>query len=414
MTLPATAISSAKPKEKPYKLADGGGLHLLVTTNGQRYWRLNYRFDGKYRTLALGVYPDVGLADARAKRDAARKTLASGEDPSERQKHDAREAKARSADTFKAIAEEWLTRNEAQGRSASTMKKLRWLLSFAYPTLGDRPITQISAPEILEVLRKVEIRGRHETAVRLRGTFGTVFRYAIATGRAQRDVSFDLRGALISPTTKHRSALLRPKEVGGLLQAIQAYEGQPTVHVALALAPHLFVRPGELRMAEWKEFDLAGAVWIIPAHKTKMRREHKVPLSRQVVAALSNLIPLSGDTRFLFPGIRSKDRPISDNTLNAALRRMGYDKNQMTAHGFRATASTLLNETGKWNPDAIERQLGHVDGNEIRRAYARGEYWLERVRMMQAWSNYLDELASHPALPGNSGGHEHSGIRLAS
>lgn len=403
MPLSATAVSSAKAKEKSYKLTDGGGLHLLIATTGQRYWRLNYRFEGKYRTLALGVYPDVGLADARAKRDTARKILASGEDPLERRKQEAREAKAKSADTFKAIAEEWLSRNEVQGRSVSTMKKLRWLLSFAYPTLGERPITQISAPEILDVLRKIEIRGRHETAVRLRGTFGTVFRYAIATGRAQRDVSFDLRGALITPTTKHRAALLKPSEVGDLLRSIQAYAGQPTVQVALAIAPHLFVRPGELRMAEWKEFDLGGAVWAIPANKTKMRREHKVPLSKQVVAALRKLLPISGDTRFLFPSIRSNDRPISDNTLNAALRRLGYDKDQVTAHGFRATASTLLNEMGKWNPDAIERQLGHVDGNEIRRAYARGEYWNERVKMMQAWSNYLDELASRIALARTSG-----------
>jgi integrase len=394
MPLSATAVSSAKAKEKSYKLADAGGLHLLVATTGQRYWRLNYRFQGKYRTLALGVYPDVGLADARAKRDAARKILASGEDPSERRKQEEREAKATSADTFKAIAEEWLSRNEVQGRSVSTMKKLRWLISFAYPTLADRPITQISAPEILDVLRKIEIRGRHETAVRLRGTFGTVFRYAIATGRAQRDVSFDLRGALITPTTKHRAALLKPNEVGELLRAIEAYVGQPTVQVALALAPHLFVRPGELRMAEWREFDLGGAIWTIPAHKTKMRREHKVPLSKQVVAALRKLVPISGNTRFLFPSIRASDRPISDNTLNAALRRLGYDKDQVTAHGFRATASTLLNEMGKWNPDAIERQLGHIDRNEIRRAYARGEYWNERVKMMEAWSNYLDGLHS--------------------
>ena len=399
MALTATAVSNAKPRTKAYKLADAGGLHLLVTSLGQRYWRLNYRYDDRYKTLALGVYPDVGLADARAKRDAARKLLASGEDPAEQRKQEARSAKAVSADTFKAIAEEWLTRNERQGRSISTMKKLRWLLSFAYPSLGERPITKITAPEIQEVLRKIEVRGRHETAVRLRGTFGTVFRYAIATGRAQRDVSFDLRGALITPNTKHRAALLKPKDVGGLLLAIAGYEGQPTVQVALRLAPHLFVRPGELRMAEWSEFDLIGAVWSIPPHKTKMRREHRVPLSRQVLSVLRELNPISGETQFLFPSIRSNARPITDNTLNAALRRMGYDKEQMTAHGFRATASTLLNEMGKWNPDAIERQLGHIDENEVRRAYARGDYWSERVKMMQAWSNYLDTLIDKEKSP---------------
>lgn len=397
MPLSATAVTNAKPKAKSYKLADSGGLHLLVTTKGQRYWRFNYRFDGKYQTLAFGVYPDVGLADARAKRDAARKVLASGEDPSLRQKEDAREAKARSADTFAIIAEEWLARSVTQGRAPATLKKQRWLVEFAYPALGERPISQISAPEILEVLRKIEARGRHETAVRLRGMFGTLFRYAIATGRAQRDVSFDLRGALITPRTKHRAAVLRPKEVGELLRAIDGYEGQPTVQIALRLAPYVFVRPGELRMAEWKEFDLAQKIWTIPAQKTKMRREHRVPLSRQVIRMLAELQPLSGDTKFLFPGVRSADRSITDNTLNAALRRLGYDKTQMTAHGFRAMASTLLNEMGKWHPDAIERQLGHIESNEIRRAYARGEYWDERVKMMQAWSDYLDGLRSGKA-----------------
>jgi integrase len=399
MSLSPLAVSKAKPKDKPYKLSDGGGLHLLVTPKGQRYWRFNYRWGGKHRTLAFGVYPDVSLADARAKRDEARRVLAVGADPSHKRKQDAREAKARSADTFKALAEEWLRRNELQGRSAATLKKLRWLVEFAYPTLADRPITQITAPELLEVLRKIEARGRHETAIRLRGTFGTIFRYAIATGRAQRDVSFDLRGALITPVTSHRAALLKPKQVGELLRAIDDYEGQPTVRIALRLAPHLFVRPGELRTAEWQEFDFASAVWTIPASKTKMRREHRVPLSRQVLETLEELRPISGHGTFLFPSVRSSDRAITDNTLNAALRRLGYDKSQMTAHGFRAMASTLLNEMGKWNPDAIERQLGHVESNDVRRAYARGEYWAERVKMMQAWSNYLDALRTGKTEP---------------
>lgn len=392
MALTAMALTHAKPKEKSYKLSDERGLHLLVTPEGHHYWRFNYRFGGKYRTLAFGVYPDVSLAHARAKRDAARKILAAGEDPVEWRKRQEREAKAKASDTFKVIAEEWVARLETEGRADSTLKKTRWLLEFAYPSLGDRPITEIGATELLGVLRGIEARGRHETAVRLRGTFGTIFRYAIATGRAQRDVSFDLRGALIQPKTKHRAALLEPKQIGPLLRAIESYEGQPTVAIALRLAPHLFVRPGELRTAEWTEFDLDEAVWTIPSHKTKMRRLHRVPLSRQVLAMIKELKSISANAKFLFPSVRSASRPISDNTLNAALRRLGFDKTQMTAHGFRAMASTNLNEMGKWHPDAIERQLGHVESNDVRRAYARGEHWNERVRMMQNWSDNLDRL----------------------
>ncbi|WP_371414163.1 tyrosine-type recombinase/integrase [Sphingosinicella sp. CPCC 101087] len=303
-----------------------------------------------------------------------------------------REIRAQEQETFQVVGEEWLNRLKAQGRAESTLKKMRWLLGFAFPLLGSRPIAQITALEVLEVLRKMEARRRYETAVRLRSTFGTVFRYAIATGRAQRDVSVDLRGALIQPNVTHRPALLDPREIGPLLRAIDGYEGQPTVQIALRLAPHLFARPGELRMAEWREFDVDDAVWTIPAHKTKMRRPHHVPLSRQVLAMLAELMPVSGSTAFLFPGVRSEKRPITGNTLNAALRRLGYGKTQLTAHGFRAMAGTLLNEMGRWHPDAIERQLGHVEGNDVRRAYVRGEHWNERVRTMQAWSDYLDDL----------------------
>lgn len=368
MALTAMALTHAKPREKSHKLSDERGLYLLVTIEGHRYWRFNYRFSGKYRTLAFGVYPDVGLADARAKRDAARKILATGEDPVEWRKRKEREAKAKAADTFKLIAEEWVARLETEGRAEATLTKTRWLLDFAYPTLGNRPISQITATDLLAVLRGIEARGRHETAITLRGTFGTILRYAIATGRAQRDVSFDLRGALIQPKTNHRAALLEAKQVGPLLRSIEGYDGQPTVAIALRLAPHLFVRPGKLRTAEWTEFDLDAAVWTIPGHKTKMRSPHRVPLSRQVLALLEELKPISAKTIFLFPGVRSVTRPITDNTLNAALRRLGYDKTQMTAHGFRATASTLLNEMAEWHPDAIERQLGHVESNDVRRA----------------------------------------------
>ena len=392
MALSAIAITHAKPAEKSYKLTDERGMYLLVTPEGFRYWRFNYRFDGKSRTLALGVFPDVSLADARVKRDSARRLLAAGEDPMERRKQDERDARAISGDTFRAIGDEWLLRLRMQGRTAATLRKMRWMLSFAYPALGDRPITAVTAPELLEVLRSVEVRGRYETATRLRSTFGTIFRYAIATGRAQRDVSYDLRGALIVPKTTHRAALIEPEAVGGLLRVIEDYDGQPSVRIALRLAAHLFVRPGELRSAEWGEFDTGNAIWTIPAEKTKMRRQHRVPLSSQVLAIIEELRPITGKGKYLFPSVRSGARPISDNTLNAALRRLGYDKTQMTAHGFRAMASTLLNETGKWHADAIERQLGHIESNEVRRAYARGEHWPERVAMMASWSDYLDRL----------------------
>jgi integrase len=398
MPLSAVAVSKAKPREKPYKLSDEKGLFLLVTPKGRRYWRFKYRFDGKEKILAFGVYPDVSLADAREKRDVARKVVAAGQDPAANKKRVEAEKRVRFLETFSIIADEWLDRLEKEGRSASTLSKLRWLTDFARPALGDRPIAEITAPELLEVLRKVEARGRYETANRLRSTFGTIFRYAIATSRAQRDVAYDLRGALITPKVSHRSAITDPKEVGALLRAIEGHEGQPAVRHGLRLLPHVFVRPGELRLAQWQEFDLEGRLWTIPADRTKMRRPHRVPLSSQVVAILLELEAITGDGRLLFPSILSAERAISDNTMNAALRRLGYDKSQMTAHGFRAMASTLLNETGKWHPDAIERQLGHVEGNDVRRAYARGEHWEERVRMMQFWSDYLDQLRICPAL----------------
>lgn len=394
MALTALAVSGSKSKEKAYKLTDEKGLYLLVTTSGSKCWRFNYRFDGKYRTLALGVYPDVGLAEARGRRDEARRALADGEDPTDRRKRLEREARAERAETFKVVAEEWLERLQTEGRAPATLKKMRWLLDFALPGLGTRPIAQITALEILDVLKKIEIRGRHETAVRLRGTIGTVLRYAVVTGRAARDVTVDLHRALITPKVTHRAAIVEPKAIGSLLRAIDTYVGQPEVEFALKLSPHLFVRPGELRTAEWDEFDLPESVWKIPAHKTKMRRAHRVPLSKQTSALLIELRKLTGHTKLLFPSIRSQDRPISDNTINAALRRMGYDKTEMSAHGFRAMASTWLNETGKWNADAIERQLGHMEMNDVRRAYNRGEYWPERVRMMQAWSDQLDRMKS--------------------
>lgn len=392
MALTAVAIKAAKGREKPYKLTDGDGLYVAVMPNGSRYWRMNYRFLGKQKTLSFGVWPDTGLADARAQRDAARKLLAAGEDPGERIKLDRIAATVAAANSFQAVADEWLNKAELENRSAVTMKKLRWLTSFLNSWIGKRPIASISAQELLVVLRKMESKGRYETAKRLRSTSSQIFRYAIATARADRDIAADLRGALIAPQPVHRPAITDPKGVGGLLRAIEAFEGHPNTKAALRLLPHVFVRPGELRHAEWADLDLDRAVWLIPPHKTKMRRPHAIPLSLQVIEIVRSIEHDASYSRFLFPSLRSTGRPMSENTINAALRRMGFTQDEMTGHGFRATAATLLNEMGLWHPDAIERQLAHCDNNAVRRAYARGEYWEERVRMMQHWSDHLDFL----------------------
>lgn len=392
MALTAIAIKSAKGRDKPYKLTDGDGLYLAVMPNGSRYWRMNYRFLGKQKTLSFGVWPDTGLADARAQRDAARKLLARGEDPGERIKLDRIAATVAAANSFKAIAEEWLAKAERENRSAVTMKKLRWLTTFLNGSIGKRPIASISAQELLVVLRKMESKSRYETAKRLRSTCSQIFRYAIATARADRDVAADLRGALISPQPMHRPAITDPQGVGGLLRAIEAFEGHPNTKVASRLLPHVFIRPGELRHAEWADLDLEKAIWLIPPHKTKMRRSQAIPLSRQALEILASIEHDASYSPFLFPSLRSTDRPMSENTINAALRRMGFAQDEMTGHGFRAMAATLLNEMGLWHSDAIERQLAHCDNNAVRRAYARGEYWDERVRTMRHWSDYLDFL----------------------
>lgn len=386
------AIRRITPARKPFKVSDMHGLYLLVQPNGSRYWRMDYRHLDKRGTLALGVYPLVSLKEAREKRANARKLLEKGINPSSYKKLTRGVAGISASDSFKSVADEWLQKIEAEGRATKTLDKLRWLLGLAEPLIGNRPIAQITAPELLTVLRTVETRGRHETARRLRSTCGSVIRYAIATGRADRDITVGLQGALITPKVRHHAAIVDPRKVGPLLRAIDDYEGQPTVAIALRMAPHVFVRPGELRSAEWGEFDFAGKVWTIPGSKMKMRRPHRVPLSRQVLLLLEELRGVSGASPLLFPSIRSNERPISDNTINAALRRLGYDKDEMTGHGFRAMATSLLNETRKWHPDAIERQLAHVESNDVRRAYLRGEHWNERVRMMQFWSNYLDKL----------------------
>jgi integrase len=386
-----TRVRTAKRADRPIKLSDSGGLHLLIQPNGSKLWRLAYRFGGKQKTLAIGVYPTVTLKHAREKRDEAKRLLAGNIDPSMQRWLE--KLTAASGNTFRAVAEELLVKLEREGRAEVTLAKKRWLLAFAYPAIGERPVAEITAPEVLGVLRKVEARGRYETARRLRSTCGMVFRYAIATGRAERDPSVDLRGALTAPNVVHRAAIVDPAGIGALLRAIEDYDGLSLTKAALQLASLVFVRPGELRKAEWVELDVEHAEWRIPATKMKMRRPHRVPLSKQALAIIRDLQAISHGGRWLFPSVRSISRPMSENTLNAALRRLGYSKKQMTAHGFKGMASTRLNEMGCWNPDAIERQLAHQESDDVRRAYMHSaEFWPERVKMMQAWADYLDEL----------------------
>ena len=392
MALTHIAITKAKPQTAAYKLTDGDALYLLVQPSGAKLWRMNYRHLGRQRTLYFGAWPEVGLADARGKRDRAREQIAAGIDPVDDIKRIKLVEQVAAASTFEAVAEEWFEKCRREGRAAVTLDKVRWLLRMAYPLIGPRPIATITPQEALAVLRSVEATGRYESARRMRSVLSRVFRYAIATARADRDVASDLRGALITPKVEHLAAITTPKEAGALLRSIEGYTGHGITALALRLSPHLFVRPGELRQAEWNEVDAGSAIWAIPPEKMKMRRSHRVPLSRQVMAHLEQLHDLTGHGRFLFPSFRSPKQCMSENTVNAALRRLGYSQQEMTAHGFRAMAATLLNEMGVWNPDAIERQLAHLDASTVRRAYTRGEYWDERVRMMQHWSDHLDQL----------------------
>jgi integrase len=389
MPLTDTAVRNAKPAQKARKLFDGGGLFLLIQPNGAKLWRLAYRFHGKQKTLSLGAYSVVSLAEAREARDAARKALAMGIDPSLQRKLEKQSA----AVTFKLVAEELLDKMKREGRAPRTLTKTKWLLEFAYADFGDRAVGQITAPEILVALRRIESRGNYETARRLRSTCGMVFRYAIATARADRDPSVDLRGALTTPKVRHRAAIIEPDAIGALLRAIDGYKGYAMTTMALRLAPLVFVRPGELRHAEWTEIDFDSAEWRISAEKMKMRRPHRVPLSRQALVLLRELQAVENNSPWLFPSISSLKKPISENTLNAALRRLGFGSDEMTAHGFRAMAATRLDEMGHWRREAIDRQLAHEEEDAVRRAYTHGaEYWSERVQMMQAWADYLDEL----------------------
>lgn len=350
---------------------------------------MKYRFAGREKRLAFGVYPEVSLAEARTRRDEARAVLRDGRDPSAERKA-AKVAALSVGETFGTVAAEWLHRQRGS-MAAATFAKAQWMLDQTLK-LQARPIREIAAPEVLSVLRAIELGGRHETTHRIKQRIGQVMRYAVATGRAERDVTADLRGALIPPTTRHHPAITEPAAVGDLLRVIGGFSGQPATHAALKLAPYLFQRPGNVRAMEWAELDLDAAEWRIPAEKMKMGEAHVVPLSKQAVAILKDLQAITGSGgRYCFPSNRGRGRPLSNNTLNAALRRLGFDKDTMTAHGFRAMASSLLNEQG-WNPDVIERQLAHAERNKVRAAYNRAQYLTERRKMMQAWADYLDAL----------------------
>jgi len=399
MPLTDTAIRNAKPADKPVRLFDGSGLYLEVAPAGGKWWRFKYRFGSKEKRISLGVYPDVSLADARKRREQARQKLASGVDPGEARKAEKRTARLNAENSFEAIAREWHAKYLTTWSEGHGARLLRRLEVDAFPWIGDKPIADLTPPDVLDILRRVEKRGALETAHRLRENIGQVMRYAVATGRALRDISVDLRGALPPVQEKHFAAITDPDQVGELLRTIDHYQGTFSVSCALKLAPMLFQRPGELRNAEWSEFDLDSATWTIPSDRMKRTKQgkasggaHIVPLPSQAVTILRELHPLTGSGRFLFPSVRTQDRPMSDNTVNAALRRLGYDNSMMTGHGFRAMARTILDEVLGISPTIIEAQLAHAVKDPLGRAYNRTAYLSQRRAMMQAWAAYLDEL----------------------
>lgn len=396
MALKELQIRNLRPKAAIFQCTDDRGLYLEVHPNGSKLWRYKYRHAGKQKRLALGRYPEISLADARRRRDDAKKKLECGDDPLMDRKREKLVAAFKAAHSFGDIAKEYIDKMVAEGRADTTTGKANWLLEQLEP-ITTYPIADLKPLDILSALKRIEAKGKHETARRCRSFASRVFRYAVATGRGDADPTALLRGALVTPTVTHHAAMIDPKQVGELLCAIDGYSGNAITRLAVQITPHVMARPGELRMAEWSEFDLDGAVWKIPAERMKMRRPHEVPLSRQVIAHLKELHVLTGPDGFVFPAFHTSKRPMSENTVNQAFRRMGFGQGEITAHGLRTTASTLLNESGKWSADAIERSLAHADPNGIRGIYNRGRYWDERVEMHQWWSDYLDELRTATA-----------------
>jgi integrase len=391
MVLTQFSIVNAKAAEKPYKLADGGGLHLLVRPSGGKLWRFRYRFARRENMLALGSFPAVSLATARDRRDEAKKLIAAGTDPADKRKLDKLAVEVANRNTFGALVSEYIFKLEETGSARSTLDKNRWLLEDLAASLAKRPITAITPAEILLLLQRIEKTGRRETARRLRGTIGSVFRHAVVTLRATNDPTFALRGALLRPNVQHRAAITDERELGALMRSIDEYDGWPTLRAALQLLALTMTRPGDVRHMRRSEIIFPKAVWRIPAERMKMRRPHDVPLSTQALAILRDVWGLSDGGDLVLPSIRAASKPLSENAMNSALRRMGYAKDEMTAHGFRSAASTILNERG-FNPDVIEAVLAHQDKNDVRRAYNRATYWPERVKLMQEWGDLLEEF----------------------
>jgi integrase len=391
MVLTSFGVQNAAPKEKPYKLSDGNGLHLLVNTNGSKLWRLRYRFGGKQNMLSLGSFPEVSLATAREKRDDARKLIAEGIDPSQQKKLDKIAAATAANNTFGVIAEEHLANLKEGGAAESTLAKNSWMLQTLAAPLTDRPVAEITPAEVLAILKKVEKSGRRETARKLRGIIGKVFRIAVATLRATNDPTYALRDALAAPVVTHRPAITDERELGVLMAAIDDYDGWPTLRAALQFIALTMTRPGEVRFMRRSEIIWQKATWRIPPERMKMRRPHDVPLSTQALAVLRGIWELSEGNGLVFASVRSAVRPLSENAMNSALRRMGYTKDQMVAHGFRSSASTVLNERG-FDPDVIETALAHQDEDEVRAAYNRAKYWNQRVKLMQDWADLLDQF----------------------
>lgn len=399
MALTDTAIRKASPREKAVRLFDERGLYLEVAPSGGKLWRWKYRIGGKEKRLALGAYPDVSLKAAREKRDGARQALAAGIDPGDAKK--AQKLAMAGADSFEAVAREWHAKFSPSWAPDHATRILRRLEVDVFPWIGKRGIGTIKAPDVLSLLRRIEHRGALQTAHRAMQNCGQVFRYAVATGRAERDSTADLRGALPPVREEHHASITDPKQIGALLRALSAYRGSFVTQCALRLAPLVFVRPGELRKAEWQEFDLDAAEWRIPGERMKMKEVHIVPLSEQAVVILREIEPLTGRgipakpdaPRYVFPGARDRTRPMSEGAVLAALRRIGYTGKEMTGHGFRSMASTRLHEMG-WTSEVIERQLAHAERNKVKAAYNYAEHLPERRKMMQAWADYLDSLAS--------------------
>ncbi|NKI99866.1 integrase arm-type DNA-binding domain-containing protein [Novosphingobium sp. SG707] len=401
MPLTDIAIRTAKPKEKPHKLNDMQGLYLLVSPAGGKTWYMKYKFGGVEKKLRIGGYPSVSLRDARKRRDDARDMLEDGKDPSREKKLEKLRSSILAENTFTSISREYCIKRRNDGDQAwapATATRSEYLLSLLDNSIGHLAVHEIEPIDILAAVRKIEKRGNHESARRTLQLSSMVFRYAVATARLKSDPTRDLRGALLAPKVTHYGAVTDASKVGALLRAIHGFEGHVTTRWALKLAPHVFVRPGELRHARWEEINLEAAVWTIPPEKMKMRKPHHVPLSLQSIALLKEIHETTGPYGYVFPSIRSGIRPMSENTLNAALRRLGYSTDEMTAHGFRAMASTLLNESGKWSSDAIERALAHGDSDKVRAAYHRGTHWKERVDMAQWWSDLLDALRGGAAV----------------